>query len=1743
MAVTLKTIKFVLIGISSITCTYHVAAGGTTSKTITSSSPNLTTVQSSTLTFTGYSKETGYGYPIKINPGSGAFEYIDSDGDTSTTTMTVTSTTDTVYVVATGTKVKIKLTNFSKIKLSVYLANATNFSNPTTKTYSNGSSPILYPGYNVKIIEATGSSGYYNNQGTCVFKDKTNTDSPTTLFNNTFSGEITIGKPTASEATLTCTANKIPTYDYSWQVYTYVDGKLVEGSQKDSATTTKNTYTLNLFSYITVDSNTYDYDGYSTTLTGSKVDSSSVILSPSKSVQTFYVFFTTKPTYYTVTVSLPEKGIDSYYITYTTVDNSTQTNVKAPSNNKVQVQIGSTFKIESVNYSKGYEKSGNGAGTTLKNIRENKTITLGAVPKKFELKIYHCDTDGTRLLSYATKKEYTIEDSISLDDISEDIGGWKAIGYTFDDEDFDSLSTSLFSIEESTTVYVVYNNPPISFTATKSTTKNTISISNIQNGASPYSYTVACYDTDGTFLLGGKTFTSNSTVLPYGYKYKVTIVDADGDTASSSLIEMDKFAPSISHTQADDGYTITFTANYTNSSGYTSIKFDDAETYVTNKSFSKTYDAPGEQTVSFQFRGVWSSYTNAAGQIQYTYITYTIDYSFDVKPRFQYKIKNYYYYWNTTIKDAQYLSESSTTIITNSAEFYVPSIKGYTYKSYLLTADQELDKSGTGNHFNLYSDTLNNIVLYYWKDVYPYAVTYANESTNISTDEPAYYNTIKTKSLPPVTTPDSDGNIAYLYSYTVAQNGSTTTYTLSAKNPDEYDDYYDEDGNSTITVDLSLSANSLTTIKATYFSWVEWVNNGISTTASGTTKWDWQYGEPNYTLEYYAVAGQMHKGVVSATNYENSNGRLPGGYTWYSRVIDSLGRSTTQLITSVAAPSTPTITWTRENSKNNLKYSIPHSSLYTGYDAIRLLYKRSNSTNWNEVSVDTNTNAFTHEIELSSDFRNFSTTEAIGYSARVIYSDSEIKYKSISYEYEPLNDDGSYLFDIVLAYPIKLVLKKGVSFIEINYVDEYNTYHENVRFTYAGGTINESDETSTHYIHVKNGSYIGYTSYEFEAGYAGLNFDMPLYKETPDLVLSAETYTFSWIKEPQIFTAYIKFGDEIISATFKHLNPDDPTQYITTTLTNPNDGSLKAISTGLGDATFTLVKWVTTNNNLYDPTTLPTPSKYDLLDQPVYDAYNYPQTSPLELTLSKYIIQLNSDAAAITSYAVNLSNANGSLTFDWLTNSSYVEITTANSACNYLKITSVVLNDYHKNVYLKNQKTQEIITPLLNGLYPMVWGQAYYITADKYALPILQCVPDKYTITCELNQIDIDAYGNNQHTVRVIDSNGITVESINTSFSSTTWSHTFGNTSTYPIKADSTYKIEIDLYDQLQSKIYEKAIVKDKIKTLPRKTPKGLYIDSNITNRAYGYVLEYEDYNQVYSYYWNTTKSITEAVAITITNNLTENVRTSPMPSGDQPFDLNSTYYAQIILSATDGSGKTWISGWGTIQTPNEYLITFILNNISSIKAKSDLTNNKDQVFTNGQSLTVTPNTSYTISNVNNYNTLTTPNNRTMTYKAPVFYTASDGRNGTFVNAAGIATPITGTLSVPELTVTLTATPADWVWPAGYAAATTPEGQTPILTAGRPTTDFKHQVWNELMFYLQKWSEYKSLAEAYVYSAMSEGDTTLTAKRYSDALKRLKLLFNALSDVIGEPTARETPLTAKGLQAFGDSIKYDNLKE
>jgi hypothetical protein len=72
--------------------------------------------------------------------------------------------------------------------------------------------------------------------------------------------------------------------------------------------------------------------------------------------------------------------------------------------------------------------------------------------------------------------------------------------------------------------------------------------------------------------------------------------------------------------------------------------------------------------------------------------------------------------------------------------------------------------------------------------------------------------------------------------------------------------------------------------------------------------------------------------------------------------------------------------------------------------------------------------------------------------------------------------------------------------------------------------------------------------------------------------------------------------------------------------------------------------------------------------------------------------------------------------------------------------------------------------------------------------------------------------------------------------------------------------------------------------------------------------------------------------------------------------------------------------------TPAAYTLNLNLKNINKIKAKSG-SNSTEQIYNNGSSIPVIPNDTFTITNVEEYATLTTPNpNRTMLYKSPVTY-------------------------------------------------------------------------------------------------------------------------------------------------------------
>ena len=1764
-------ITFVLTGISKIT-NVLVPIDGNYANTVTLTEGttkinNVTSTQKITLpkAKSNYSLVTGYGYPVVWNYKDKALTLL-STGNTSTAsnneTPAVENINTTIYIRATGIKTKVDISTAVKSATIVY-APATTGSHNSGVQFSSDSTIILQPSTKIYLKSITFKDGQY--PVTLSYSTDSYTYTSSSDLNDPTKG-VSSGAMTTSQRTLTVAATPLPKYDYSWQVYTYVDGVLIGNAQKDSAQTTSSTYNLNLFSYITVTASTYDYNGYATTLTGTKVNSSSVILNPSDSLQTFYVFFSTKVTYHTVTINLPTAGINSYYVTYTTVDGTPFTNVKAESN-KFFVQIGSTFKIESVNYSKGYEKSGDGAGTTLKNIKENKTITLGVAPKKFKLTIYHCDTDGTQLLSYATKKEYTIQDSISLAKISEDIGGWQAIGYTFDDEDFDSLSTGPFDIDEPTTVYVVYNNPPISFTATKSTTKNTISISNIKNGASPYSYTVACYDTDGTFLLGGKTFTSNSTVLPYGYKYKVTIVDADGDTASSDFIEMDKFAPSISHTQANDGYTITFTANYTNSSGYTSIKFDDAEKYVTNKSFSKAYDTPGEKTVSFQFRGVWSPYTNTAGQIEYTYITYTINYKFTVEPRYQYIYSSSCYRaYNDNGEQKDTLVKSFDTggiAYSNSRIVYRPTYEAYpTYLGYTMGTTSKND-----TYVELPED-INTVSVITWRyriDTYPYEIYSIREGSAREDPLTGYANT---SNQIPINTMDARARI---YNYKINNNSPVTPGNYSGD---------------TITVTLATSyKNKLTKITVNYAKEMKWLydnpDDDNDTPGWGTirdaqqylhTTIGWANGVLPQTLTYWTDDSKKHKidikqytdSVLSQTIYYYNSVKhsyFPGGYTWKAEVVDALNRKISTSKT-FAAPPKPDILWTTADATgkqiNGLKITISDRSNTSGYQDIKIYYKRKKDTLWLTETIQTSSDTIIYYIDIGAKgigIDTFTTEETIGYEAYAVYTNSEVRINGATYEYTY-----SDLFNMDLAYPVKVTLHEHVHSITLASYDEYDDFRNDRTYH----NINEAIGLHTVSFHVKANTYLGYTGYVLSPGYNGLDYsyndciEKYINNHSGNWINGPKEFHIRYLNAPQVYEPYIGLGDTLESVTIGYFASDKDNSWQEISITNHDE--LTQIQTSQADSYIRLIEYKTKDSADYFNHNSFSPASDNTIDG--YECYNafYYIDSPLIFSIERKKIQVNTDSEAFTTSCdfeyVNSTGGNAIAA----NNTSIIERTSKTSGNNFVRINSYSLRLYRKNIYLQETDTGNIILPnSTSGLYELQWDKGYMITAESYQKPKMELTADKYSITCTFSDIDEDAYIKT-HTGHMLT---IKKKGENTpigqyplSFSKTTHSVTYTDTTIYPylIQAETTYTITFVPFDKIQNDSIEDSSVTDSITTLNRQTP-TFTIPSNdkIGNRFTATLDNYEDYNTVWEYEWASDKDFNQGQAIFVLNNLSENVSSTYVPSDSTNFELDKDYYITITLRATDGSMTFWTcEGDGVnylkFHTPAAYTLNLNLKNINKIKAKSG-SNSTEQIYNNGSSIPVIPNDTFTITNVEEYATLTTPNpNRTMLYKSPVTYQLLNGsdilQKGNFINGNNVSQiSYQMTNSTPALTLILKATPADWVWPSGYTADTTPEGQTPILTAGIPTTDFKHQVWNELMFYLKKWSEYKSLTEAYVYSAMSEGDTTLTVERYKNALARLNLLFNALSDVIGIPTQGQTPLTAKGLQAFGDSIKYDNLKE
>ena len=172
---------------------------------------------------------------------------------------------------------------------------------------------------------------------------------------------------------------------------------------------------------------------------------------------------------------------------------------------------------------------------------------------------------------------------------------------------------------------------------------------------------------------------------------------------------------------------------------------------------------------------------------------------------------------------------------------------------------------------------------------------------------------------------------------------------------------------------------------------------------------------------------------------------------------------------------------------------------------------------------------------------------------------------------------------------------------------------------------------------------------------------------------------------------------------------------------------------------------------------------------------------------------------------------------------------------------------------------------------------------------------------------------------------------------------------------------------------------------------------------------------------------------------------------------------------------------------------------------------------------------------------------RNYIYTAPVTFvkqTSNNSSSGTLYNRDQSFNSSTHDINEDNITFTIRATPADWVWPSGYIKDTTSTG-TPILTKGGRVDLFEYQAWNELMFYLNKWGQYlNKLYTNYENTLMTSTNKTLTAAIYNHAYAQLNTLFTNLSDaIITNAVSHETQVTAKGLEDFGNTINYNNIKE
>lgn len=1387
------------------------------------------------------------------------------------------------------------------------------------------------------------------------------------------------------------------------------------------------------------------------------------------------------------------------------------------------------FNISSVTYKDGYKKSGDGSGN-YEVGSTNLSITLGSVKiTYYTLTIWDYDwNEETNILAKA--RTFSVESGTKVTPKSEyqmsTTGtGWKYYGWGTTGTS--SSSDTSFTVTSNRTVFYFYTNVKLTISASSTSTYG-IQVTTA-NGVANYNYSIIpTADGNWTPKSSGKTSNSSYTFasLPLGRSYKITVTEGDGEsdteTHAHKLTSISGPSISVSSSTLDQStgkYTVTFAiskAGYTQASSTQSFS-----TGTTTSSTSLTVSGLSyNEKVTIYFRYKWDE--------NYLYDTAELTLAL-TKPSF-YVYTSAAYYWN---------GESAGGAFDTGSAYSLSSVTRPVYTAYPETSYLGFEKtinnvksSGSGTAVGLSSDYTTTILWKYRKDAYPYKIRlFYYDTDGNEVEETDGYPLEKLYNL------DSSIQI----SGNLTGKGQLSYYLIGTNR-------FNGNGSDIYTIDLTNYKNTLAEIRAYFYMNFEWTTSPQLVSNTNTLTAAWKGGRAGYRFEFFTDYTHHYypgpSGYSTSRSYTSSH-NLPGGYVWKAQVIDrtrnTLGPVT---ISNLKKPTYNANTLGLDPSNNKLYLTakvLPFPN--TGYHAARLEYKRSTDSDWTKTGKYTEATTGTTNLSfyIETDVRN-NTNDSIIYQSRVVWYKSDYDEEN-GYKYE----HSSTIATWPIGYKIQLEISDKIQSLNVSYVTAANEVKLN--YDLSGNT--------THTLWLQHGSKLVINSFSPVPGWHSPDFSIG--QGESEEIFGPATYTFDLLEQTEHYRVYLYCGDNISRFTVRYCdfikyNNLGSLDQAMTNKTITREDSPQTIEVPLERSNFTIESWTgeDANASMYDESTMsPTPTivggKY------AYDAARF--------AFGDFIFNIDfyktkfTKSAYVDYCTFQLIDENGIRDSEQITLTSdadgiyFYEFSPTQPYHTQIKIIDYKLIAGRKNFYMNISGDSEryYLKDYLNNLIPIERGESYIFNGDDYTNPSVTIEPDKYSVTCSYSYIDEEVFLGSPHKVTFTQQESGTKITKFIDFK-TTKSITFTNTivnNKYSIFADTEFTILTELWDAQSNRWIE--IASEGNKTLPRDIP-DFTIQPNISNRAYGDISNYQDYDKVVSYHWNITASLADATSITVIDNKTENVNTQKIPSGNQPFELDSTYYARIVLGATDGSDATWTSKWVKIDTPDAYTITFVLNNISSIAAKSDLTNNENKIFENNGVLTVSPNSAYEISGINSYSSLTTPYNRKMFYTSPVYYTITkDGnkiQNGVFVNRDNSVSKITGNMDTPALTITLTATPADWVWPNGYTKDTTTTG-TPILTKGGPVNLFEYEAWNELMFYLNKWGQYlNKLYTNYENTLMTSENKTLTAAIYNHAYAQLNTLFTNLSDaIITNAVSNKTQVTAKGLEDFGNTINYNNIKE